>query len=135
MFVVQQDPQLDSCRMEFLRRVITSSMESIQQDTSEASNFNFQQAFSWMCKCQTMASIWKINTDELRIHQVCQLYQDGFDRLADEVRLLSMNTRWEFECKILPISKLSPINPLRRFCFATLFVSKWISWIRLLHCR
>lgn len=80
-----RDDKRDSVRTEFLCRVITSSMEFIHQETAEGSNLSASQAVLWMSKCQNLASIWKINNDELRIHQVCQLYIMGFDRLAEEV--------------------------------------------------
>jgi hypothetical protein len=70
--------------LEFLYRVITASMESIHQETLD-NNFNYTQATHWMSKCKDLASTWKINVDELRIHQVCQLYINGFDPLAEEV--------------------------------------------------
>ena len=73
-------------RIEFLCRVITASMESIHQETNEGNRLSSNQAVHWMSKCQTLASIWKINNDKLRIHQVCQLYINGFDQLAEEVR-------------------------------------------------
>lgn len=50
-----------------------------------SNNFVSKEAVDWMSKCQMLASIWKINKDELRIHQACALYVNGFDRLAEEV--------------------------------------------------
>lgn len=72
-------------RTEFLCRVITASMESIHQETNDSKALDSRQAIHWMSKCQTLASIWKINNDKLRIHQVCQMYMNGFDQLAEEV--------------------------------------------------
>lgn len=80
-----KDEKRDHFRLDFLRRVITASLESIHQETTVAANFSCSQAILWINKCQTLASIWKINNDELRIHQVCQMYLNGFDRLAEEV--------------------------------------------------
>ncbi|XP_034944441.1 rab3 GTPase-activating protein non-catalytic subunit [Chelonus insularis] len=78
------DDKQDERRSDFLCRVITASMESIHQETIEG-NLSCPQTVEWMGKCQTLSSIWKINNDKLRIHQVCQLYINGFDRLAEEV--------------------------------------------------
>lgn len=60
-------------------------MESIHQETNDSNSLSSGQAIQWMSKCQVLAAIWKINNDKLRVHQVCQLYINGFDRLADEV--------------------------------------------------
>lgn len=43
------------------------------------------QASDWMSKCLMLASSWDINTDVLRRHQICELYTNGYDRLAEEV--------------------------------------------------
>lgn len=80
-----KDEKRDYVRLDFLRRVITASLESIHQETTVAASFSSTQAILWISKCQNLASIWKINNDELRIHQVCQMYINGFDRLAEEV--------------------------------------------------
>jgi len=88
MLTWYRDDKRDNTRMEFLCKVITASMEFIHQETSEDLIISSTQAMSWMSKCQTLASIWKINNDKLRIHQTCQLYINGFDRLAEEVNIL-----------------------------------------------
>lgn len=83
-----KDEKRDNSRTEFLCRVITASMESIHQEATEVDGFSSTQAILWMSKCQNLASTWKINNDELRIHQVCQMYINGFDRLAEEVNIV-----------------------------------------------
>lgn len=85
MLTWYRDDKRDIIRTEFLCRVITASMEFIHRETTDGMTVSSTQAISWMSKCQTLASIWKINNDELRIHQACQLYINGFDRLAEEV--------------------------------------------------
>ncbi|XP_012523480.2 rab3 GTPase-activating protein non-catalytic subunit isoform X1 [Monomorium pharaonis] len=80
-----RDDKRDNIRTEFLCKIITASMEFIHRETTDGVTISSTQAISWMSKCQTLASIWKINNDELRIHQTCQLYINGFDRLAEEV--------------------------------------------------
>ncbi|EGI58384.1 Rab3 GTPase-activating protein non-catalytic subunit [Acromyrmex echinatior] len=79
-----RDDKRDNIRTEFLCRVITASMEFIHRETTDGVTVSSTQAVLWMSKCQMLASIWKINNDELRIHQACQLYINGFDRLAEE---------------------------------------------------
>ncbi|XP_012253512.2 rab3 GTPase-activating protein non-catalytic subunit isoform X2 [Athalia rosae] len=103
MLTWYRDDKRDSARMDFLCRVITSTMDSIHQETTEGSNFSSTQAITWMSKCQSLASIWKINNDELRIHQVCQLYMNGFDRLAEEV-LMAVNDTEALAANLLPIA-------------------------------
>lgn len=85
MLTWYRDDKRDNIRTEFLCRVITASMEFIHRETTDGVTISSTQAISWMSKCQALASIWKINNDELRIHQACQLYINGFDRLAEEV--------------------------------------------------
>ncbi|XP_046609657.1 rab3 GTPase-activating protein non-catalytic subunit [Neodiprion virginianus] len=98
-----RDEKRDSARTEFLCRVITATMDSIHQETTEENNFSSTQAITWMSKCQTLASIWKINNDELRIHQVCELYINGFDRLAEEI-LTAVNDTEGLAVNLLPIA-------------------------------
>lgn len=87
MLTWYRDDKRDNTRTEFLCRVITASMEFIHRETTDGVTISSSQAISWMSKCQALASIWKINNDELRIHQACQLYINGFDRLAEEVNI------------------------------------------------
>lgn len=87
MLTWYRDDKRDNTRTEFLCRVITASMEFIHRETTDGVTISSSQAISWMSKCQALASIWKINNDELRIHQACQLYINGFDRLAEEVNV------------------------------------------------
>lgn len=85
-----KDEKRDHQRIDFLCRVITASMESIHQETTNEDSLESKQAMTWMSRCQNLASTWKINGDELRIHQVCQLYINGFDSLAEEVRTIKL---------------------------------------------
>lgn len=94
MLTWYRDDKRDNTRTEFLCKVITASMEFIHRETSDGTTVSSTQAISWMGKCQTLASIWKINNDELRIHQVCQLYINGFDRLAEEVGVTTRIVYW-----------------------------------------
>ncbi|XP_076244895.1 rab3 GTPase activating protein isoform X2 [Calliopsis andreniformis] len=103
MLTWYRDDKRDSLRTEFLCRVITASMDFIHQETTDGRTFSSTQAIEWMSRCQTLASIWKINNDELRIHQVCQLYVNGFDQLADEV-VAAVNDVEKLAVNLLPIA-------------------------------
>ncbi|XP_034172933.2 rab3 GTPase activating protein isoform X1 [Osmia lignaria lignaria] len=102
MLTWYRDDKRDNLRTEFLCRVISASMDFIHQEIVDG-NISSTQAIQWMSKCQTLASIWKINNDQLRIHQVCQLYVNGFDRLADEV-VAAVNDTERLAADLLPIA-------------------------------
>ncbi|KAL6256765.1 hypothetical protein P5V15_011702 [Pogonomyrmex californicus] len=97
-----RDDKRDNARTDFLCRVITASMEFIHRETTDGVTISSTQAISWMSKCQTLACIWKINNDELRIHQACQLYINGFDRLAEEVTVMVTDIE-RLAANLLPI--------------------------------
>ncbi|XP_054006730.1 rab3 GTPase-activating protein non-catalytic subunit [Hylaeus anthracinus] len=103
MFTWYRDDKRDSVRFEFLCRIITASMDFIHQETTDAKTLSSIEAIQWMSKCQMLASIWKINNDQLRIHQVCQLYVNGFDRLAEEV-VTAVNDLENLGANLLPIA-------------------------------
>ncbi|EFN66869.1 Rab3 GTPase-activating protein non-catalytic subunit [Camponotus floridanus] len=103
MLTWYRDDKRDNTRTEFLCRVITASMEFIHRETTDGVTISSSQAISWMNKCQALASIWKINNDELRIHQTCQLYINGFDRLAEEVNVAVTDIE-RLAANLLPIA-------------------------------
>ncbi|XP_012144641.2 rab3 GTPase activating protein [Megachile rotundata] len=103
MLTWYRDDKRDNLRTEFLCRIITASMDFIHQETVDSNMISSMQAIEWMSRCQTLASIWKINNDELRIHQVCQLYVNGFDRLAEEV-VTAVNDTEKLAADLLPIA-------------------------------
>ncbi|XP_058803180.1 rab3 GTPase-activating protein non-catalytic subunit isoform X2 [Phymastichus coffea] len=98
-----KDDKRDRQRIDFLCRVITGSMDSIHQETTGVENLDWRQAMEWMSKCQSLASTWKVSYDELRIHQVCQLYVNGFDQLAEELSS-AVNDTERLAAKLLPIA-------------------------------
>ncbi|XP_014218423.1 rab3 GTPase-activating protein regulatory subunit isoform X2 [Copidosoma floridanum] len=98
-----QDDRRDNCRVEFLCRVITASMEFIHQETKEVNSLSSDKAVHWMSKCQNLALSWKISSDELRIHQVCQMYVNGFDRIAEEI-VMAVNNLEKLAEDLLPIA-------------------------------
>lgn len=103
MLTWYRDDKRDNLRTTFLCRIITASMDFIHQETIDGKITSSVQAIQWMSKCQTLASIWKINNDELRIYQVCQLYVNGFDRLAEEV-VTAVNDVEKLAEDLLPIA-------------------------------
>lgn len=98
-----RDDNRDRLRVMFLSRVITASMDLIHQETMDSDLLNSTEAIQWMSRCQTVAFTWKINDDELRIHQVCNLYTKGFDRLAEEVAT-AVNDVEGLSVSLLPIA-------------------------------
>ncbi|XP_011310795.1 rab3 GTPase-activating protein non-catalytic subunit [Fopius arisanus] len=97
-----RDDKRDGMRMEFLCKVITASIEAIHQK-EEAGDACDAEAVAWMAKCQTMAALWKIDKDKLRIHQVYQLYVNGLDRQADEISMAINNTE-SLAVNLLPVA-------------------------------
>lgn len=86
MLTWYRDDKRDNARTNFLCRVLTASMDYfILQESADRKILNSAQAIHWLSRCEILASMWKINSDELRIHQVCRLYVSGFDRLAEEI--------------------------------------------------
>lgn len=85
MLTWHRDDHRDHVRTTFLYRIFTASIDFIHQETTDGKMISSTEATQWMNKCLTLASIWKINNDDLRIYQVCELYINGFDRLAEEV--------------------------------------------------
>ena len=51
-------------------------------------------AVQWMSKCYNLASVWQVSSDNLRRHQICELYSNGHDRLAEEVNIYNLLTLW-----------------------------------------
>ncbi|KAH0534432.1 rab3 GTPase-activating protein non-catalytic subunit isoform X1 [Cotesia glomerata] len=112
IFTWYHDDKRDGNRLDFLCRVITASMESIHQKTTE-DGVDSRQAVLWMSKCTVLASMWKIDCDKLRIHQTCQLYVNGFDQLADEV-LTAVNETETLAVNLLPIAGLRMMSFLSK---------------------
>ncbi|XP_071862105.1 rab3 GTPase activating protein isoform X1 [Bombus fervidus] len=103
MLTWYRDDKRDNLRTTFLCRIINASMDFIHQETTDGKMSSSMQAIQWMNKCHTLASIWKISNDELRIHQVCQLYVIGLDRLAEEV-VTAVNDVEKLAEDLLPIA-------------------------------
>ncbi|KAG8041433.1 hypothetical protein G9C98_002726 [Cotesia typhae] len=63
IFTWYHDDKRDGNRLDFLCRVITASMESIHQETTE-DGVDSRQAVLWMSKCTVLASMWKIDLND-----------------------------------------------------------------------
>ncbi|XP_059473324.1 rab3 GTPase-activating protein non-catalytic subunit [Neocloeon triangulifer] len=102
--------KLTNSRTQFLLRVISASMQNIllveTSDFEEAElsgpRVDASQAALWMGKSLILASSWGINTDILRRHQICELYMNGFDRLAEE-NVMSVNDKSLLASQLLMI--------------------------------
>ncbi|XP_067009858.2 rab3 GTPase-activating protein non-catalytic subunit isoform X1 [Anabrus simplex] len=82
------DPKLLEARTLFLGRVVRSAMQTIRRDDSHEGkgvSLDAKLAIQWMSKCHLLADVWGVSSDILRRQQVCELYSNGFDRLAEEV--------------------------------------------------
>jgi hypothetical protein len=70
-------------------RVVSSAVQSI--DDSEASSLPLSVRCSlyahWPQMLACVARDLCVDVDELRRHQVCELYSHGYDKMAEEVRL------------------------------------------------
>lgn len=67
-------------------------VEFIHQPSSDddveilpSTKLNVDEYKKWLQLCYDLAGVWNISFDELRRHQICELYSNGFDRLAEEV--------------------------------------------------
>ncbi|KAM8736631.1 rab3 GTPase-activating protein non-catalytic subunit isoform 1-T1 [Acanthopagrus schlegelii] len=88
------DPGLVSLRQEFLRRVLTSWVQAIDDFSSQAPVTSSPplpscgpKADWWPSLCLELGSLLQVNPDILRRHIVCELYNQGLDLRAEEVML------------------------------------------------
>ncbi|XP_047119989.1 rab3 GTPase-activating protein non-catalytic subunit [Schistocerca piceifrons] len=86
------NPKLLNSRTQFLLRVISAAMQMIRPvdgledaTSSKGVQLDTTAAVQWMSKCYYLASVWGVYSDDLRRHQVCELYASGYDRLAEEI--------------------------------------------------
>ncbi|KZC10899.1 Rab3 GTPase-activating protein non-catalytic subunit [Dufourea novaeangliae] len=103
MLTWYRDDKRDNVRTTFLCRIIAASMDYIHRETTDDKRLSSTEAIHWMSRCQILASIWKLNNDGLRIYQVCQLYVNGFDQLAEEV-VTAVNDVEALAKDLLPIA-------------------------------
>ncbi|KAJ4428920.1 hypothetical protein ANN_25916 [Periplaneta americana] len=86
------DPTLVIYRTQFLSRVISGAIQMIQlvewdenSQDDKVTRLDARLAVQWISKCYNLASVWQVSSDSLRRYQICELYSNGFDRLAEEV--------------------------------------------------
>ncbi|XP_051942627.1 rab3 GTPase-activating protein non-catalytic subunit isoform X2 [Hippocampus zosterae] len=88
------DPGLVLLRQEFLLRVLTAWVQCMDDPSVSASSTgprmppsNGPQAVWWPSLCLELGGLLQVTPDILRRHLVCQLYNQGLDRHAEEVML------------------------------------------------
>ncbi|XP_061824487.1 rab3 GTPase-activating protein non-catalytic subunit [Nerophis lumbriciformis] len=88
------DPSLVLLRQEFLLRVLTSWVQSIDDAPNSATGsrppplpVSGPKAAWWPSLCLELGNLLQVNPDVLRRHLVCQLYNQGLDLQAEEVML------------------------------------------------
>ncbi|KAK7862418.1 hypothetical protein R5R35_008896 [Gryllus longicercus] len=77
--------KLKSSRSQFLLRVVRAAVQTVRGVDCPGAGLDARQANQWMSKCHLLADVWGIDGDVLRRQQVCELYANGFDHLAEEV--------------------------------------------------
>ncbi|XP_060789267.1 rab3 GTPase-activating protein non-catalytic subunit isoform X2 [Neoarius graeffei] len=87
------DPSLVAVRQEFLLSVLTAWVKALGVEEEEdgggggvCGKAGVREQV-WMETCLELASLLQINTDVLRRHLICELYNQGLDLRAEEVML------------------------------------------------
>lgn len=65
-------------------------------------------SIEWMSKVFTLAHDWSVPVDPLKRHQICELYINGYDRLAEEVGFLYFHLDAKLLVLILTILQIIP---------------------------
>lgn len=87
------DPAIISLRQDFLLRVLTSWVQAIDTHPSSSESTptplpcNGPMADWWPSLCLDLGSLLQVNPDILRRHLVCELYNQGLDRRAEQVMM------------------------------------------------
>lgn len=87
------DPSIVSLRQDFLLRVLTSWVQAIDTTPSSSESgltplpSNGPMADWWPSLCLDLGTLLQVNPDILRRHLVCELYNQGLDRRAEQVML------------------------------------------------
>lgn len=76
------DTKVNMARTQFLMKVIISSIETV---TVVDNKIYSTDHVNWMSKCVTMARVWNLDVDALKRFQIVNLYNSGFDVLAEEL--------------------------------------------------
>lgn len=77
------DAVLQRKRTEFLLLAVSATMDSIRVDLDGA--VFLDEHVGWMERVQRLSAGWSLNADELRRHQIAELYAHGWDEYAGEL--------------------------------------------------
>ncbi|RXN29768.1 rab3 GTPase-activating non-catalytic subunit-like isoform X1 [Labeo rohita] len=80
------DPNLVSVRQEFLMNVLTGWVKVLAESEENGVKHNGTEDM-WPSVCMELSSLLQVNTDILRRHLVCELYNQGLDLRAEEVMM------------------------------------------------
>ncbi|CAN2387451.1 positive regulation of protein lipidation [Pristimantis euphronides] len=86
------DPSIVSLRQQFLMKTISAAVQAqfqsqITVKSEEANPTVEQKPMDWPTLAVELASQLQVNEDTLRRHYVCELYNYGFDQIAEEAIL------------------------------------------------
>ncbi|KAH9519441.1 Rab3 GTPase-activating protein non-catalytic subunit [Bulinus truncatus] len=108
------DQDLLTARKNFLCRVISNAVATIDPPTSSPSVFGsspplkkprsfYSSAFKWPQVALTLARDFGIDVDLMKRHHVCELYSYGHDKLAEEI-MTSVTENEEFGLQLLTVA-------------------------------
>ncbi|XP_056624780.1 rab3 GTPase-activating protein non-catalytic subunit isoform X3 [Triplophysa dalaica] len=80
------DPNLVALRQEFLMSVLTSWVKALAEAEENGVRHSSTEDM-WPSVCMELSSLLQVNTDILRRHLVCELYNQGLDLRAEEVMM------------------------------------------------
>ncbi|KAK9880061.1 hypothetical protein WA026_008575 [Henosepilachna vigintioctopunctata] len=93
--------KLTKSRIEFLNKVISSSVEAI---TVKDGNIYVKDHVYWNAKCILLGRIWDVDLDILRKQQVLQLFIHGYDSVALELLGTVADNKKTFGIELLQIA-------------------------------
>ncbi|XP_052275243.1 rab3 GTPase-activating protein non-catalytic subunit-like isoform X3 [Dreissena polymorpha] len=109
------DSSVAALRKQFLTRVITESVKKMREfcpvsssdnagspSSVSVSKLRSSEAGRWPGTILDLADQFGLDLDQLKQHQVCELYSAGFDKLAEEV-LVTVNDRQSLGAQLLTI--------------------------------
>ncbi|XP_051578271.1 rab3 GTPase-activating protein non-catalytic subunit-like isoform X2 [Myxocyprinus asiaticus] len=80
------DPNLVAVRQEFLMNVLTGWVKALAEAEENGVKHSGTEDV-WPSVCMELTSLLQVNTDILRRHLVCELYNQGLDLWAEEVMM------------------------------------------------
>uniref|UniRef100_A0A8C1Z649 RAB3 GTPase activating protein subunit 2 (non-catalytic) n=1 Tax=Cyprinus carpio TaxID=7962 RepID=A0A8C1Z649_CYPCA len=80
------DPSLVAVRQEFLMNVLTGWVKVLAESEENGVKHSGAEDM-WPSVCMELSSLLQVNTDILRRHLVCELYNQGLDLRAEEVMM------------------------------------------------